>query len=118
MNNDKYGIFCEVYGCTLKNLAWEHFLTCSETTAGDMAKDIGISRPKAYQIISEFEKRNYIKKGKIFGKTHLYSLNKDNSIVKIYKRNFNECLKMVVDEYKTKKSIKIQATSRTGSAKA
>jgi len=103
MRYSKYGIFCERYGKTLRNLVWEHFLTWSETTPGNLAKEEKISRPKAYQIVKEFLEKGYIIKGRIFGRTQLYVLNKENAVVKIFIRNFNECIQSVVDEYKPKK---------------
>ena len=97
--------FCDTYGRTLNNLVWGHFLTWREVAVGDMAKEIGISRPKAYQIVNEFLKKGYIKKSRIFGKTQIYMLNEDNYVVRIFQRNFKECLHMVVEHYSKKKQI-------------
>ncbi|MGV8141676.1 MAG: winged helix-turn-helix domain-containing protein [Candidatus Woesearchaeota archaeon] len=102
----KEDAFCDVYGYTLNNLVWGHFLENRGVgvAVGDMAKELGISRPKAYQIINEFVKKGYVIKSRTLGKTQLYKLNNDNYVVKIYIRNFKECLKMVIEEYKTKKN--------------
>ena len=48
--------------------------------------------------IKEFEEKEYLKKSRIIGKTQLYLLNKGNKRVKLFLRNFKECLnKAVVD---------------------
>lgn len=97
-------VFCEVYGDTLQNRIWSFILVFQGGTdfaVSDAAEDAGISRPKAYEIIAEFEKKGYVKKSRIIGKTQLYKLNKENPIVRIHLRNFNECLKMVIEEYRT-----------------
>lgn len=104
MKYRKYGILCERYGKTLHNLVWEYFLTTSDAAVGDMAREEKISRPKAYQVISEFMKKGYIVKSRIIGRTQLYKLNKENSIVKIFIRNFNECIQMVIDEHVPKRN--------------
>ena len=63
-----------------------------------MAKELQISKPKAYEIIGEFEKKGYLKKSRIVGKTQLYILNKENSRVKLFLNDFKECLRLVVEE--------------------
>ena len=117
MKFHEYDAFCDTYGRTLNNLVWGHFLTWREVAVGDMAKEIGISRPKAYQIVDEFLKKGYIKKGRVFGKTQIYELNKEHPIVKIYMRNFKECLNMVVEQYSKKKSISNSRVSASVSVK-
>jgi len=113
------GQYCMVYGNTIPNRIIEHFLECEYTgvAVGDMAKDIGISRPKAYQIVDEFLKKGYIVESRIVGRTQLYALNKETPVVKIFIRNFNECLKMVVNEYKTKKDVKVPVIVKSKSVK-
>jgi sugar-specific transcriptional regulator TrmB len=100
------GQYCEVYGNTIQNRVIEYFLEFNtrDVAIGDMAKEIGISRPKAYQIIEELQKKKYIITDRIIGRTQLYKLNKENPIVKIFIRNFNECLQMVVNEHRSKKN--------------
>ena len=100
------GKYCEIYGFTVRNRVVEYFLENlgTEIAVGNMAKEIGISRPKAYQIIDELMRRNYVLKDRIIGKTQLYQLNKDNLIVKIFMRNFNECLNIIVEEHSKKKT--------------
>ncbi len=101
MTRYKYGQFCEVYGKTLTNLLWEHVL-CFDNyiDVGFVAKEIGISRPKAYKLIYEFLEKKYLVKQRMVGKTQLYRLNKEHPIVKIHLRNFRECGRMVVEKYK------------------
>ncbi len=97
------GIFCEVYGDTLQNRIWEFILVfeSGDFAVCDAAWDAGISRPKAYEIMAEFEKKGYVKKSRIIGRTQLYKLNRENPIVRIHLRNFRECLKMVIEEHRT-----------------
>ena len=64
-----------------------------------MAKELEISKPKSYEIIRQFEKKDYIKKTRVIGKTQLYKLNKANNRVKLFLENFKECLKLVIKEY-------------------
>ena len=101
MTRYNYGQFCEVYGKTLTNLLWENVL-CFEDyiDVGFVAKEIGISRPKAYKLIYEFLEKGYLVKQRIVGKTQLYKLNKEHPIVKIHLRNFRECGRMVSEKYK------------------
>jgi sugar-specific transcriptional regulator TrmB len=118
MKFHEFDAFCDTYGHTINNLVWGHFLTWSEVAVGDMAKEIGISRPKAYQIVDEFIKKGYVIKDRVIGRTQLYKLNHENEIVKIYIRNFKECLNMVVKQYSTKKKpttagIRISASVRS-----
>lgn len=95
------GAFCETYGNTIENQILEYFLENQDLdiAVGDMAKELRISRPKAYEVSREFEKKCYIKKSRIVGKTQLYILNKDNIQVKLFLRNFNECLKLVIEKH-------------------
>jgi predicted transcriptional regulator len=119
---DEPGCFCEVYGTTLDNRILELILVNGECdwAIGDIARDLKISRPKAYEVIADFEKKGIVKKTRIIGRTQLYTINKDNPISKIYLRNFNECLNMVVEEYTTpkKKSQAAVKTRRAGVAVA
>ncbi len=108
-----YGQYCEVYGKNLTNLLWEYMLCYSHAgfAVGDLAREIGISRPKAYQFIKEFLKKNYIAKDRVIGRTQMYMINRENTIVKIYLRNFRECLRMVADEYAPKKSSDVRVAA-------
>lgn len=103
------GIFCEVYGVTMNNLVLEYLLENQDIdfAIGDMAKEIEISKPKAYEVINDFEEKNYVKKSRVIGKTQLYMLNKESKRIKLFMRNFKECLKIVIDESGHKKSMKI-----------
>jgi len=98
------GFFCEIYGATIRNRVLEYLLENAglDFAIGDMAEELGISRPKAYQIMEEFEKKGYVKKSRTVGKTQLYILNKENRIVKLFLKNFKECLKILMEEYEAK----------------
>lgn len=106
--NEKPGMFCDVYGVTLTNLVLEYLLENQSLgiAVGDTAKELGISRPKAYQIINEFEEKGYVVKYRIIGRTQLYKLNKENQCVKLIIHAFDECIKMVMDEYSKKEKTK------------
>jgi hypothetical protein len=109
---DEPGCFCETYGITIENRVLELILISGETdwAIGDVAWELKISRPKAYEVIGNFEKRRIVKKSRIVGRTQLYTLNKDSPLSKIYLRNFKECLNMVVEEYtKPKKKAAVMA---------
>ena len=120
MKFHEHDAFCDTYGRTLNNLVWGHFLTNANggTAVGDMAKEIGISRPKAYQIIGEFLKKGYIKKSRVFGKTQIYSLNEENYVVKLFQRNFKECLTMVAEQYSKRKTTSSASTGVSLSTKS
>jgi hypothetical protein len=94
------GKFCDIYGDTIQNRVIEYLMENQsiDIATGDMARELKISKPKAYEIMKEFEKRNYICKSRVIGKTQLYKLEKNNRIVKIFLRNFKECLNLVIDE--------------------
>ncbi len=113
------GAFCETYGATIENGVLEYLLENQDLdiAIGDMAKELNISKPKAYEIIKEFEKKDYIIKTRIVGKTQLYKLNKKNIRVKIFLRNFDECLQLVIEEHSNKSST-ISAPMNIGIASA
>ena len=97
---NEIGAFCETYGNTIPNRILEYLMENGDLdfAVGDMAKEIQISKPKAYEIIGEFEKKGYVKKSRIVGKTQLYILNKENSRVKLFLDNFKECLRIIAQE--------------------
>ncbi|MEW5896382.1 MAG: helix-turn-helix domain-containing protein [Nanoarchaeota archaeon] len=100
------GAFCETYGPTIENKVLEYLLENQDldVAIGDMAKELGISRPKAYNVIENFKKKGYVVKSRVVGKTQLYKLDKENIRVKIFLRNFDECLQLVIDEHSEKKT--------------
>lgn len=100
----KNGAFCETYGNTINNRILEYLLENQDLdfAVGDMARELEISRPKAYEVVKEFEKKRYVKKSRIVGKTQLYILSKENKRVRLFLRDFKECLKLVAEEYKEK----------------
>lgn len=95
------GAFCETYGNTIRNKILEYILENKDIdfAVGDMAKELGISKPKCYEIIKEFKKKGYILESRIIGKTQLYGINGDNKRVKLFLKNFMECLKIIAEEY-------------------
>jgi len=97
---NEIGAFCETYGNTIPNRILEYLMENKDLdfAVGDMAKELQISKPKSYEIIGEFEKKGYLKKSRIVGKTQLYILNKESSRVKLFLNDFKECLRLVVEE--------------------
>lgn len=95
------GAFCETYGGTIPNRILEYLMETEDLdfAVGDMAKELEISKPKAYEVISEFEKKGYVNKTRIVGKTQLYTLNKANLRVKLFLKDFKECLRIVAEEH-------------------
>jgi sugar-specific transcriptional regulator TrmB len=99
------GKYCEIYGNTLQNTVLEYFLEAydSDMAPSEIYMIEKISKPKVYQIIDQLMKKGYVVKSRTVGRTQMYKLNRDNPIVKIYIRNFKECLNMIFDEYPAKK---------------
>lgn len=97
------GIFAETYGNTIRNRILEHILEMDDLdfAIGDMSKELQISKPKCYETINDFVKKEYILKSRIIGKTHLYRLNKENNKVKLFIKSFRECLKLGIEEVMT-----------------
>ncbi len=100
MKESEAGAFCETYGVTIENSILEYLLENQDLdfAIGDMAEELDVSRPKAYEVMKDFEVKGYVMKSRIIGKTQLYKLNKDNIRVKIFLRNFEECLRLVIEE--------------------
>ena len=98
---NEVGVFCETYGNTIDNRILEYILENQDIdfAVGDMAKELGISKPKAYEVIKYFEVKGYISKSRLVGKTQLYKLNKEDKRVKLFLKDFKECLRLVVEEY-------------------
>ena len=118
------GIFCEIYGRSIRTQILEYILTfqSSDFAVSDIAEEVKISRPKAYEYANKFEKQGYIVKSRVIGRTQLYKLNKEHKHVKLLMRTFNDCLQLVVDEHSTKNKqsagAHTQSASRTGTVSA
>ncbi|MBU2637894.1 MAG: hypothetical protein KJ955_02890 [Nanoarchaeota archaeon] len=95
------GAFCKTYGDTIENRILEYILENQELdfAVSDMAKGLGVSKPKAYEVIKDFETKGYIKKSRIIGKTQLYVMNRDNKRIQLFLKDFDECLRIIVEEY-------------------
>jgi hypothetical protein len=104
--------FCETYGYTINNRTLEYMLENQDIdfAVGDMARDIGISRPKAYEVVKYFEDKEYIKKSRIVGKTQLFILNKENKRVKLFLRDFKECLRLIAEDVQVKSGVSSKDT--------
>lgn len=101
---NEIGVFCETYGNTISNRILEFLLENKglDFAIGDMAKELGVSKPKAYEVVKEFENKGYVNKSRIIGKTQLYVLNEENKRVKLFLKDFRECLRLVAEEYGAK----------------
>ena len=100
MSKTKYGLFCKLYGKTLRNKVLEYMLEMGELdfAVGDLAEETDISRPKAYDIIEKLEKEGIVKKTRKVSKTRLYSLDHTNKKVELLEKSFHECLKIAVGD--------------------
>lgn len=113
------GAFCITYGATIENQVLEYLLENQDLdiAVGDMARELSISRPKAYQVISEFEEKGYVQKSRIIGNTQLYKLNKENQRVQLFLHDFKMCLRLVAEESQKNHSALIH-TARAGISSA
>jgi sugar-specific transcriptional regulator TrmB len=111
-------VYCEIYGNTIKNKVISYLMENQhgDFAIGDMARELKMSRPKAYEIIDDYIKKGFVNKSRIVGRTQLYKLNMEHQIIKIYIRNFNECIKMVIDEYRIKNTHSTASTTNVGVA--
>jgi len=109
----EFGAFCELYGKTIRNLIIEYLLENKglDFAVGDMANELNISRPKAYELIKEFEKDKLVEKSRIVSGTQLYKLNEVNRRVKQLLKNFKECLKLILEEQSEKRNNNISNSS-------
>ena len=113
-----YGIFCEIYGKTIRNIVLE-FALCENNcdwAVGSMAEYLNVSRPMAYKFVKEFEKKKWIKKSRIISGTQLYILNKKNRRVKLLLKAFKDCLKLVMKEAQEKYCKKSSASCNSGAS--
>jgi|SRR3989338_183066 len=113
---NEIGAFCEAYGNTIPNRILEYLMENEDLdfAVGDMAKELQISKPKAYEIIGGFEKKGYVKKSRIVSKTQLYALNKDDKRVKLFLKDFKECLRIVAEENSEKALCEDPLTYKEG----
>ena len=100
----EYGAFCELYGKTLRNLVVEYILENKglDFAIGDMAEELNISRPKAYELIKDLERENLVKTSRIISGTQLFLLNEHEEKAKLLLKNFKECLKVIAEENEEK----------------
>lgn len=116
----EYGVFCQVYGKNLRNLVIEYLLENRrlDFAVGDMAEELKISRPKAYEIVKELGKEGFVKKSRIVAGTQLYLVNEKDKKVKLLLNNFKECIKLVLEEYEEKHGAYSAVHSGAGVASA
>ena len=98
------GAFCETYGSTIQNRILEYMLENQDLdfAIGNMANELNISRPKAYEVIANFMQKGFVKKSRMISKTQLYILNKENVRVQLFIKDFKECLRLVAEEHEEK----------------
>ena len=104
----KQSVICEMYGESINNKFIEYIMIFRrlDFAVCDMAEELEISKPKAYQVIREFEEKGYIIKSRVIGKTQLYKVNKENRNIKILIKQFKESLKLIMEEYAEKEKKK------------
>lgn len=114
----QYGVFCETYGATAYNRVLESLLInrWGDFAIGDIVEETGLSKPKVYELAKEFEKKGFLLKTRVVGKTQLYKVNKEEPRMKLFIRDFNECLKLVVQQYSTKNKNKDSGSSKASVA--
>lgn len=95
------GIFCEIYGASIRNRMLEFMLVLRRLDFAviDLADEVGISKPKAYEEVKKFEKQRLIIKSRVIGGTQLYKLDLKHRRVKLLLKTFKDCLKLVAEEY-------------------
>lgn len=95
------GAFVEIYGNTIHNRILEYLLENQslDFAVPDLARELCISKPKVYELMELFIKKNLVIKSRIIGKTQLYKLNKENGLAQFFLKNFRDCLKLVSEPY-------------------
>ena len=97
------GIFCDIYGKSLRNQILEFILEFDELDFAVSDIEVDLSKPRKYQLIRQLEKEGIIIKSRVVGGTQLYNLNENNLKVKLLVETFNKCLKLnLVNEIKVK----------------
>jgi len=103
------GAFCEQYGNSMRNRILENFLENSGIDIGvpQLADELKISRPKAYEEVKKLIDEGFVLSGRKFRGTQLYDLNAKNPKVTLLKKNFRQCLNTILNSY-TNKEDKIK----------
>ena len=109
------GVFCKLYGDTVRNRVLEHFLANYETdfAAPDVASEKETSKPQTYLVIEDLVKEGILIKSRMVGRTQLYKLNRKSKMTLFLLKNFEESLKTVFNE-----DIKENSSHSTGSPRA
>lgn len=109
------GVFCKLYGDTVRNRVLEHFLANYETdfAAPDVAAEKEASKPQTYLIIEDLVKEGILIKSRMVGRTQLYKLNRKNKMSIFLLNNFEKSLKTVFDD-----DVKENSFHSTGSSRA
>ncbi len=107
----KWGKFCEIFGATPRSRIIEFFLEMRELdfTIGDIARETGLNRATAYNVVGELAIENYVVPSRRVSSSQLYKLNPEKKEVKMLVRTFDEVLRRFVGEYKQKEKRKICA---------
>ena len=97
MKQIECGTFCETIGKTSKNAVIEFFIEAREFdhSIGDMAKQLGLNRATAYNVIEELLDEEIIVETRKISNTQLYKLNEKNSRVKLLIEMFNLILNKI-----------------------
>jgi len=93
VKKSEQGVFCKVYGKTLRNKVLEYMLEMGDLDFAVSDIEASISKPKKYQIVNEFLQERIVRKSRVVAGTQLYILNKRDIKVKLLLRSFDDCLK-------------------------
>jgi Fe2+ or Zn2+ uptake regulation protein len=95
----KEGIFCEMFGTSVRNRVLEFLLEMRELDfgAGDIAEETGLSRASVYNMVECLLKEGYVVESRIVSGAQLYGLNKKEKKVKVLILVFNLLLKTFIE---------------------
>lgn len=94
------GAFCEVHGDSIPNRVLEYAMenAAIDFSVGELAAEVAISRPKAYEVVADFLARGYLRKTRSIAATQLYTLDSAHPRVKHFLATFEACLELVARE--------------------
>ena len=97
----KYGTFCEIFGCNPRNRILEFFLEMRELdfSIGDVAKETGLNRATTYNTMEGLIREGYILPTRKVSGGQLYNLNMDKPEVNMLIQSFNFVLHGIVKGY-------------------
>ena len=103
----KYGTFCEIFGCNPRNRILEFFLEirAMDFSTGDIAKETGLTRATTYNTMEELIAQKYLIPTRKVSGSQLFKLNTEKNEVKFLIQIFNKILKDIVKDYDKEKAV-------------